>query len=328
MLHAPGLPRLSGGDRDGQRRPRRAGRARAARSSRPATQLIAAIGGRVGASGQPARRRLLTARRRAAELAPVARARSSAPASSLIETVALGRRARLPGARARRRARGAARGGRRRVPDRARAGWSPPRASTSTPREFPEHVVEEQVPHSTALHARIVGRGQLRARAARPLRAQPRPLSPLALEAAEAAGLEPGCRNPFKSIVVRSVEMLYAADEALRLIDAYEPPDPPAARRRAAPPATARAGPRRRAGCCGTATSCDADGTDREATIVPPTSQNQASIEDDLRELRAGQPRAARRRAAAGAASRRSATTTPASPARPTSCAWRSIAAR
>ena len=38
----------------------------------------------------------------------------------------------------------------------------------------------------------------------------------------------PVCRNPFRSIVVRSVEILYALDEALRLIAAYEEPDPPA----------------------------------------------------------------------------------------------------
>ena len=37
-----------------------------------------------------------------------------------------------------------------------------------------------------------------------------------AKDAARDAGLEEVCRNPFQSIVVRSVEMLYAADEALR----------------------------------------------------------------------------------------------------------------
>ena len=41
-------------------------------------------------------------------------------------------------------------------------------------------------------------------------------------------GVGPDCRNPFQSIVVRAVEMLYACDEALRLIEAYEPFDPPA----------------------------------------------------------------------------------------------------
>ena len=45
------------------------------------------------------------------------------------------------------------------------------------------------------------------------------------------------CRNPFRSIVVRAVEILYACDEALRLIDAYEPPDPPGGRRSSRGPA-------------------------------------------------------------------------------------------
>ena len=42
------------------------------------------------------------------------------------------------------------------------------------------------------------------------------------------AGLGPACRNPFQSIVVRSVEILYACDEALRLIASYELPERPA----------------------------------------------------------------------------------------------------
>ena len=44
-------------------------------------------------------------------------------------------------------------------------------------------------------------------------------LSPLAREAALDAGVGPACRNPFQSIVVRAVEILYACDEALRLIE-------------------------------------------------------------------------------------------------------------
>ena len=53
-------------------------------------------------------------------------------------------------------------------------------------------------------------------------------LSPLAREAAAAAGLDASERNPFRSIVVRAVELVYAADEALRLIAEYEEPDAPA----------------------------------------------------------------------------------------------------
>ena len=33
------------------------------------------------------------------------------------------------------------------------------------------------------------------------------------------------CKNPFRSIVIRAIEIVYACEEALRLIAAYEPPD-------------------------------------------------------------------------------------------------------
>src|SRR4029079_1823076 len=51
-------------------------------------------------------------------------------------------------------------------------------------------------------------------------------LPPAVLAAADAAGLEPVCPNPFRSIIVRAVETLYAVDEALRLLAAYAPPNP------------------------------------------------------------------------------------------------------
>jgi coenzyme F420-reducing hydrogenase alpha subunit len=77
--------------------------------------------------------------------------------------------------------------------------------------------------------------------------------------------------------------MLYAADEALRLLASYEPPDPPALA--AEPVRAAGSGwteaPR---GMLWHRYELGADGRIRAATIVPPTSQNQASIEADLRE--------------------------------------------
>ena len=76
--------------------------------------------------------------------------------------------------------------------------------------------------------------------------------------------------------------MLYACDEALRIIAAYEPPDPPAVE------VVPRAGvgfgvseaPR---GLCWHRYEIDAEGTILDARIVPPTSQNQLAIEHDLR---------------------------------------------
>jgi coenzyme F420-reducing hydrogenase alpha subunit len=149
------------------------------------------------------------------------------------------------------------------------------------PAEYEEHFVEDQVPHSTALHSRLRERGSyLVGPMARYALGSER-LSPLAREAAAEAGLEPVCRNPFRSILVRSVEILYALDEALRLIDGYEEPDRPAVE---VPP---RAGtgygwteaPR---GMLWHRYRLDDEGAILDAKIVPPTSQNQSKIEEDL----------------------------------------------
>jgi coenzyme F420-reducing hydrogenase alpha subunit len=107
-------------------------------------------------------------------------------------------------------------------------------------------------------------------------------LSPIAQEAARAAGLSSVCRNPFRSIIVRSVEILQACDEALRIIESYERPERPAV------PILSRAGtgfgcteaPR---GILYHRYRVNDAGVIEEAKIVPPTSQNQKMIEDDLR---------------------------------------------
>ena len=92
--------------------------------------------------------------------------------------------------------------------------------------EFCDHVAESHVPHSTALHATLDGRPHLTGPLARySLNASL--LSPIARQAAAEAGLTPECRNPFRAIVARSVEVVYAIEEALRIIDAYERPARP-----------------------------------------------------------------------------------------------------
>ncbi|WP_405393714.1 Ni/Fe hydrogenase subunit alpha [Microbispora hainanensis] len=151
-------------------------------------------------------------------------------------------------------------------------------------REWPEHVTEEQVPHSTALHARLDGSpGYLVGPMAR-YSLNSAQLSPLAREAAAAAGLGPVCRNPFRSIVVRAVEIVHACDEALRLIAGLVEPDTPyvPVEPRAATGHGASEAPR---GTLYHRYRIDAGGVIREADIVPPTSQNQARIEADLRHL-------------------------------------------
>jgi coenzyme F420-reducing hydrogenase alpha subunit len=109
-------------------------------------------------------------------------------------------------------------------------------------------------------------------------------LSAAAASAARAAGLGATCNNPFRSIIVRAVELVYAYEEALRLIAHYEPPEPPHAE---VPPVAATGygcteAPR---GMLYHRYQINADGTIADAKIVPPTSQNQRAIEDDLREF-------------------------------------------
>jgi sulfhydrogenase subunit alpha len=151
--------------------------------------------------------------------------------------------------------------------------------------EFEEHVLEEQVPHSTALHARLAGQDgtYLTGPLAR-YSLNSGLLPPLAAQAAAAAGLGATCRNPFRSIVVRAVEVVCAIEEAMRLIAEYQPPASPSV---AVPPRAAvghgvSEAPR---GVLYQRYEFDAAGTILSARIVPPTSQNQAAIEHDLRQF-------------------------------------------
>lgn len=149
------------------------------------------------------------------------------------------------------------------------------------PSEYDEHFEETHVARSTALHSRLRGGGSYLVGPLARYSLNFDRLSPVAKEAARAAGLTPSCANPYRSIVVRAVEVLYAYDEALRIIDSYEEPERPAV---AIEPAAAigfgaTEAPR---GLLYHRYRLEEDGTIAEARIVPPTSQNQASIEEDL----------------------------------------------
>jgi coenzyme F420-reducing hydrogenase alpha subunit len=151
---------------------------------------------------------------------------------------------------------------------------------------FDDCFVERQVPHSTALHASIKGRGAYLTGPLARYRHNADRLSPVAAEAARASGVAPDERNPFKSIVVRCIEVVHACDEALRLVEAYEPPAQASVL--VAPPKAAvwgRACTEAPRGILYHRYRIDPDGTIGEAHIVPPTSQNQPAIEEDLRRV-------------------------------------------
>lgn len=142
-------------------------------------------------------------------------------------------------------------------------------------------LVEEHVEHSTALHGGFPDRGHHLTGPLARFALNSSELTSGAAAAAARAGLESAERNPYRSIVVRAVEVLHAYEEALAILDRYEEPDAPVV------PVEPRAG----IGCGWTEAprgmlwhryELDDEGTILDARIVPPTSQNQAAIEHDL----------------------------------------------
>ena len=148
--------------------------------------------------------------------------------------------------------------------------------------EWPEHFEESHVAWSNALHAELKQRGSYHVGPMARYSLNYEQLTPLARQTAEDVGLGPVCTNPFKSIVVRSIELVFACEEILRLIDEYERPAEPSIE--VVPGGSTGHGaseaPR---GILYHSYSVDEAGLISNAHIVPPTSQNQLSIEDDLR---------------------------------------------
>jgi coenzyme F420-reducing hydrogenase alpha subunit len=157
------------------------------------------------------------------------------------------------------------------------------RALNITAREYDAHFEEEQVPYSNALHSIIKGRGAYLTGPLARYNLNVGRLPASVREAAREAGLGQTCLNPFQSIVVRALEMFYAFGEAIRIIEAYEPPETPAVdyEARAGTGYAATEAPR---GTLYHRYSIDERGIIQDAKIVPPTSQNQKMIENDLRE--------------------------------------------
>ena len=145
-----------------------------------------------------------------------------------------------------------------------------------------EAFEEDQVSWSNALQARTkAGEVYLLGPSAR-LTLNADRLHPLAAEALASLGLaEEIRRNPYWSIAARAVELVHALAEAIDIIDGYHQPDRPAAPWTARPGAAAWATEAPR-GLLFHHYEVDADGLIAHAQIVPPTSQNQASIEADL----------------------------------------------
>ncbi len=164
---------------------------------------------------------------------------------------------------------------------------------------FSDHVVEEHVARSNALHARLDGLplyevGPL-ARFNLNFDKLPDGLRRLARD----LGLEPPVTNPFRSLLVRGIEALYALEVGAAAAEGLRggPASAPVVPREGVGHGVSEA-PR---GTLYHRYDIAPDGRIRAADIVPPTSQNQRAIEADLRavapSLRDQDDEAARHRA-------------------------------
>jgi len=150
--------------------------------------------------------------------------------------------------------------------------------------EYEEHFAEEHVAHSTSLHSVHKGRGAYFVGPLARFNLNYDRLTPLAKAEAKAAGIEPGCRNPFKGVLARAAETIWACEEALRIIETYVEPDPPAVP--AVPvPGTGHGCSEAPRGLLYHRYRVDDHGLIQEARIVPPTAQNQKTVEGDLWEF-------------------------------------------
>ncbi|NNJ94463.1 MAG: Ni/Fe hydrogenase subunit alpha [Halobacteria archaeon] len=146
--------------------------------------------------------------------------------------------------------------------------------------DFEDYVNEYQVPHSTALHALLHGETYLVGPLARMNLNQAR-LPPATRELLAECSIRFPSRNMYHSLIARAAEIHLALTEAIRLLEEDSDAQP----LRVAPQVRAGTGfgaseaPR---GLLYHRYEVTETGTIASARIVPPTSQNQARMEQDL----------------------------------------------
>ncbi len=156
--------------------------------------------------------------------------------------------------------------------------------------EFHDYFRELHMPHSTALHGRYYPGGYKEGDEGIPYLVGPLARINLNLAQLPAAvqqeiertGIGFPSKNMFHSALARAAELHYCLLEAITILENYRPTDTP----------HVRVIPRAGVGYCCTEAprgilwhryEMDSEGKVLKATITPPTSQNQARIEEDLK---------------------------------------------
>lgn len=148
--------------------------------------------------------------------------------------------------------------------------------------EYDFNFVEEHVEYSHALHSKLRERDNYFLGPIARYNLNFDKLSPIVKQVASDLNLPRQINNPFKSIIVRGLETLYACDEAIRIIDQYEKPDEPSIQINPIE-ATGNGASEAPRGMLYHRYRINEEGLIMDAKIVPPTSQNQKTIEKDLK---------------------------------------------
>ena len=147
--------------------------------------------------------------------------------------------------------------------------------------DFEGHFQEKQVPYSNALHCMLNDQSYFAGPLAR-LHHNYERLSPLAKETFSSTDLSLPLQKASQGIVARSLEVLHAVDEALSIIDQYEKPNEPFVQINFQS-GTGMAVTEAPRGLLYHRYDVNPNGTIKTVKIIPPTSQNQRRMEDDLR---------------------------------------------
>jgi coenzyme F420-reducing hydrogenase alpha subunit len=149
--------------------------------------------------------------------------------------------------------------------------------------EYENHFEEIHAEHSNALQSVNKVRGAYHVGPLARFNLNFEQLPKVCKDLAKELNFLPPLNNPFKSIVARSIETLFACEEALRIMENFKVPEQPRVEMkvRAGTGYGCTEAPR---GICWHKYTVDDEGIIQFAKIVPPTSQNQRTIEEDLRD--------------------------------------------
>ncbi len=149
--------------------------------------------------------------------------------------------------------------------------------------DYKQEFVEHHVSHSTALHSvrRKTNASYLCGPLARVNLCFDQ-LAPTARRVAEELTIDRPTMNPFRAIIARGLELIHACEESLSILRDYQPVQPARVpyQYRSGSGAAVTEAPR---GLLYHDYEIESDGSVSRARIIPPTSQNQAQIEADLR---------------------------------------------